>query len=343
MLEKTENLMSKTILWSFRFTQNLAAVAALSFALTTSAQAAPLTAGAPILLENTHGRFDFLEVDAARRRLLLAHTGNKTLDVFDLETGRLVKSLPTGAAQDSAIDPKHGRYFAAVSAPPQMAIVDAEKLEVTGQVGLSGPADLMTFNAANGLAYVCNDESPELWVIDPESKKITTTVALAGKGMEGLVIGPQGGRLYQAVKDANALVVIDLQNNKVLETWATAPAQSPHGIALVPETQFILIAGGNGKLVMMNRSSGKVVADADIAARVDEIAYDTEPQTVYCASGQGKISVVSVSGEKLTSLGDVPGAAGCRIVVDPKTHVVWIAYAKGEQSFVQPFTPAKSQ
>lgn len=336
--------MSKISLLSFRFLQHLTATAALSVVLVPSAQTAPLTAGEPILLEQTHGRFDFLEVDMARRRLLLAHTGNKSLDVFDLETRRLVKVLPTGAAQDSAIDSKHGRYFAAVSAPPQMAIVDAEKLEVTGQVALSGPADLMTFNAANGLAYVCNDESPELWVIDPESKKITTTVTLAGKGMEGLVIGPRGGRLYQAVKDANALVVIDLQNNKVLETWATAPAQSPHGIALVPETQFILIAGGNGKLVMMNRSSGKVVAETDIATRVDEITYDPELHTVYCASGQGKISVVSVSGEKLTGLGEVPSAAGCHsIVVDPKTHVAWIAYAKGEESFVQPFTPAKSQ
>ena len=43
-----------------------------------------------------------------------------------------------------------------------------------------------------------------------------------------------------------------------------------------------------------------------------------------------------------TGLGDVADASGCHsIVVHPKTHVVWIAYAKGEESFVQPFTPGK--
>src|SRR5579883_2476038 len=334
--------MSKTSLRFFRFTQQLAAIAILIIASRSSVQSAALTPGEPILLEHLRGRFDFLEVDTARRRLLLAHTGNKSLDVFDLETRRLIKSLPTGAAQDSAIDSKHGRYFAAVSAPPQMAIIDAEKLEVTGQVALPGPADLMTFNAANGLAYVCNDESPELWVIDPQAKKIPATITLAGKGMEGVVIGPDAHRLFQAVKDANALVVIDLENNKVLETWPTAPAQSPHGVVLVPQTDFILIAGGNGKLAMMNRTDGKIVASADIAPRVDEITYDPELHIGYCASGQGKISVVSISGDKLTCLGEVPGPSGCHsIVVDPKTHVVWIAYAKGEESFVQPFTPGK--
>jgi DNA-binding beta-propeller fold protein YncE len=324
------------------FPKNLAALGAITLALTSSSPAVTLTAGDPILLEKTQGRFDFLEVDTARRRLLLAHTGNTSLDVFDLDARRLLKSLPTGAAQDSAIDAKNGRYFAAVSAPPKMAIIDAEKLEITGEVPLPAPADLMTFNEANGLAYVCNDESPQMWVIDPEAKKITTTITLPGKGMEGLVIGPRHGRIYQALKEANALVRINLADNKVLETWSTAPAESPHGIALVPETEYILVAGGNGKLVVMNRSSGKVVASADIAPRVDEIAYDPEVHTVYCASGQGKISTVSVAGEKLTSLGDVAGASGCHsIAVDPKTHVVWIAYAKGEESFVQPFTPGK--
>jgi DNA-binding beta-propeller fold protein YncE len=179
-------------------------------------------------------------------------------------------------------------------------------------------------------------------VIDPEAKKITTTITLPGKGMEGLVIGPRHGRIYQALKEANALVRINLAENKVLETWSTAPAESPHGIALIPETEFVLVAGGNGKLVMMSRSNGNVVSSADIAPRVDEIAYDPELHTAYCASGQGKISVVSVAGDKLTSLGDVPGASGCHsIAVDPKTHVVWIAYAKGEESFVQPFAPGK--
>src|SRR5437879_969939 len=114
-------------------------------ALALSANGAPLTAGEPILLEKTQGKLDFIRLDPGRRRLLLAHTGNKSLDVFDLESKRLLKSVPTGAAQDCAADVKNGRYYVSVSAPPKMIIIDAGKLEVTGEVPLPAAADLMTY------------------------------------------------------------------------------------------------------------------------------------------------------------------------------------------------------
>src|SRR5580765_5844791 len=160
--------------------------------------------------------------------------------------------------------------------------------------------------------------------------------------MEDLALDEQNKRLFQVVKGANALMAIDPSNNKVLETWSTAPATNPHGMALVPDSETVLVAGGSGKLALINRSSGKVVASADIAPRVDEMAYDPGLHTAYCASGQGKISVVRVAADKLTAVGDVPTTSGLKsIAVDTKTHSVWTAYAKGDQSFVQPFNPEK--
>jgi hypothetical protein len=89
----------------------------------------------------------------------------------------------------------------------------------------------------------------------------------------------------------------------------------------------------------MNRST-EVLASAEIAPRVDEVAYDPELHTAYCASGQGKISLVGLEAKNLNALGDIPSSQGCHsVAVDPKTHTVWIAYAKGEQAFAQPFTP----
>jgi DNA-binding beta-propeller fold protein YncE len=315
-------------------------LSALFLGLVLPAVAAPFTAGQPILLENTKGNFDFIRIDTNKHRLLLAHTGNKTLDVFDLDTKKLLKSVPTGAAQDAATDVKRGRYYAAVSAPPRMAIVDAETLEMRGEVPLSAAADLMTFNPANGLAYVCNDTAPELWVIDPEAKKILTTITFKGKGMEDLAFDPSCKRLFQVLKTGNGLFVVDPASNKIVESWTTDPATGPHGIAIVPEADLLLAAGANGKLALVNRSSGKLVASADIARSVDEMAYDSELHLAYCASSNGRISVVALEGEKLNAVETLNGG-GKSIVVDPKTHTVWNAYSKGGQSFVQPFTPGK--
>lgn len=320
--------------------QSAVRVAGLFLTLALHAFGAPLTAGDPILLENTKGNFDFIRIDTARHRLLLAHTGNKSLDVFDLDSKKLLRSVPTGAAQDAATDIKRGWYYASVSAPPRMAIVDAEKLEMIGEVPLPAAADLMAFNPENGLAYVCNDTAPELWVIDPEAKKILTTITFTGKGMEDLVFDPTYKRLYQVLKTGDGLFALDPSNNKIVETWTTAPATGPHGVALVPEANLLFAAGANGKLALINRSTGKVVANADIAPRVDEMAYDSQLHLAYCASSQGKISVVALDGEKLRVVGTVT-AGGKSVVVDPRTHTVWNAYTKDGQSFVQPFTPSK--
>jgi hypothetical protein len=307
----------------------------------SQAQAALLRPGAPILLEKTSGKFDFIRIDTAKRRLLLAHTGNKSLDVFDLESRRLIKSVPTGAAQDVAIDSKESRYFVAVSAPPQLVTVDAVKLERTGDVPLPAAADLATFNESNGRVYVCNDTAPELWVVDPKTKKIASTITVSGSGMEDLAFEPGFKKLFQVVKGNNTVVVIDSANSKVVESWSTAPATNPHGMAMVPDADTLLVAGGSGKLALISRTNGKVLASAEIENRVDEMAYDPELHLAYCPGGSGNISVVRVEPEKLVVLESVSGAAGRSIVVDPKTHTVWMASSQGDQSFVQPFAAAR--
>jgi DNA-binding beta-propeller fold protein YncE len=326
----------KTILAS-----TLICVAALSLNAQTGAPTPPLTAGEPIPLPGTQGGYDFIRIDTAANRLLLGHEGNKSFDVFDLGTRKLLKVVPTSTAQDVAVDVKRGCYYVSGNDPARMVIVDSTKLEVTGEVPVPANTDLIGFNPMTGLVYECNDTAGELWVIDPAAKKIVTIIKLDGAGVEDLAFDPEYKHLYQTVKGKNTIAVIDPASNKVLAAWPCAPDKGGHGIAVVPESNGLLVACA-GKLVLFDRSSGKVAATAVTGGRVDEMAYDPGLHVAYCASRQGAISVVTVEAGKLTALGDVPDEAGTGdIAVDPKTHTVWIAYKKGDQCFVQPFTPTK--
>jgi tricorn protease-like protein len=149
-------------------------------------------------------------------------------------------------------------------------------------------------------------------------------------------------RLFQAMKTGNTIEVVDVETKKVTDHWTTEPAQSPHGIAAVTEINAILVAGGNGKLVMMSQKDGHLIFAVDIAEHVDQIAYDAQMHRLYAASGKGKISIVGVERWALTNLGEVNSSEGAHsIAIDTHTHTVWIAYAKGEASFVQPFKVGK--
>jgi hypothetical protein len=44
----------------------------------------------------------------------------------------------------------------------------------------------------------------------------------------------------------------------------------------------IFVAGGNGKLAVIDTQSGKITGSTDIVTKVDQIAFDPAKQFVYC-------------------------------------------------------------
>jgi DNA-binding beta-propeller fold protein YncE len=132
---------------------------------------------------------------------------------------------------------------------------------------------------------------------------------------------------------------LDLKTEKVAAKWSTSPVDNPHGMAMVPGTDQVLIVGGTGKLGLFDLSSGQIVGTVDVSPKVDEIAYDPILQRVYCASGLGTMSVIGLDHNTLASLPPLTISPGVHsIAVDPQTHAIWIAFAKNDRSYVQAFT-----
>lgn len=290
----------------------------------------------PVAIPQSHGGIDFLEVDQQRSRLLIPHAGNGTLDVFETKSGKFLKFIPTGAAQDVAIDPNGQKYYAAVSKEKQLVCIDAKTLEVTDKIPLSGPADILAFDPKTDTAYIGHDDAAEVWAVDVHHKNSIAAIPIP-EGPEGIVFDQERERVYANAKSGDVVVVINTSSKRVVATWPTAPALKPHGSAFDSKSNRLFVAGGNGKLVAIDVTSGKVVSSANIAPRVDEIAYDAGRNRIYCASGAGILSVVDATGD-LKFLGDIPTPEGAHsVAVDQNTHGIWIAYSEGKAgpSFIQ--------
>ena len=271
--------------------------------------------------------------------MLLGHEGNKSFDVFDVAIQKAPEVIPTPARTyaRTALAPLTPKLAVVIyvsgNDPSRMVIVDSTNLKSPAK---SPPREHRShrLQSQTGLVYECNDTAGEVWVIDPAAKKIVTTIKLDGSGVEDLAFDPEYKHLYQAVKGKNTIAVIDPASNKVTDAWPLAPDKGAHGIAVVPDSNGLLVACAS-KLVLLDRSTGKVTATVPTGARVDEMTYDPGLHIAYCASRQGNISVVSVEADKLKSLGDVPDETGTGdITVDPKTHTVWIAFKKGGECFI---------
>lgn len=313
------------------------ALIGLLVASLSASAAAPLKAESPLALSGKVGRFDFMEVDTARHRLLAAHKGAGTLEVVDLKSGKALSAVPVGQVQGLAVDRKSDTYVLGDEEEHKVVFVSAKTLKQVGEVSVSGPVDAVAVDSKNGMAYADEDDGSHVWVIDVKGRKLVATIEIPGVP-EFVAYDPKTDRIYQNIKNKDSVVVINPQTNKVEAEWPTAPATGPHGAAVDSKAGHLFVAGHNGKLVMIDLNTGHIVSQADIASGTDQIAFDETSKTIYCAS-KGFISVVKVENAGLEALDNVPDHAGAHtLAVDAKSHSVWISYADDKHSYLQRYT-----
>jgi DNA-binding beta-propeller fold protein YncE len=310
------------------------------YSIAAADQPVNLQPAASIELPDSKGPFDFLQIDAKRNRLLAAHQKDGTADYFDLAKNKLIARIKLGAAVDHAVDATSTVYFVSVTDQQRVALVDAASLKELKSIKLGGPTDRIMFEPNNHLVYVTHDDGSNVWVIDPATAKVIGSVEIPGVP-EYMVYDASTDRIYLNIKDANVVAVIDPNTQTTVAKWSTAPAESPHGLALDAATRRVFVAGGNGKLVAIDTSSGKVTGEAAIADKADQIAFDPARQVVYCAA-PGRITLVSTSGSSIAPAGEIRTALTAKnVAVDPHTGAVWTTYTDGKSSFAKSWVPTK--
>ena len=310
------------------------ALALLAFQ--AQADTAPLTAQTPIQVSSEAKRFDLVQVDSDKHRLLAAHSQAGTLTVIDLDTGKLEHEVPadekvSGVAMDAA----DGKYFA--GGLHGVAVIDSKTLEKTGFIATTGPTDDMAFDPEGGRLYVTHDDGTELWVMDAKKDAIAGHIDLPGVP-EIMAMDAAAHRLYLNIKDKNEVAVIDLAKGAVTATWPVAATDSPHGLVLDARAGRLYVAGHSPAISVLSLD-GKSLTGINIGdGRVDQIAFDAGTGRLYIPSSGRLVAVDTAKG---TVLGEVAIPKGTHsVAVDPKTHLVWIVYADDKASYAQAFAPA---
>jgi len=320
--------------------RTMTAVLTLGFAIAAWAAEGGLAwpTVASIEIPKSSGKFDFLRIDSNRHRLLAAHEKDGTSDFIDLQKHTLITRVKVGAAVDTAVDTDSKFYYVSVQEGERVAVLDAATLKEVNSIKMAGPTDAIIYEPKNRRVYVTHDDGTDVWVIDPQTAKVVASISVPGVP-EFMVYDQSADRIYLNIKNKDVVAVIDPSANKVVAQWPTAPATQPHGLAADTANHRIFSAGANGKLVAIDTASGSVTGSVDVAAKVDQIAFDAAGGLVYCA-GTGKMSVVRATGGKLSLLGDLTTAATARnVAVDPATRAVWTTYTDGKSSFAKGWSP----
>jgi len=320
-----------------------AAVVVVAVVVRTSsgADAPPaLAPQTPILVQRAPGTFDYLEVDDKYRRLLVAHTGSRTLDIIDLNNNNVLRQEAVGEGHGIAVDVKDGKYFVGTSRQAFVVVLGRKFMVKDDQIPTGGPIDAIAFDPKNGMLYADRFSDNQVVIINAKTNKVYWNMPVGGGVLEYIVYDPVSDRIYQNVESTGDVLVIDPNANRLIASWSAAPATQLHGLAVDGATHRLFTAGDNGKLSVMDTTTGAVIATVDIPASVDQIAFDAGRKRLYCASGIGLLSVIQETDAGAEHVADIPVPRRTHsVAVDPTTHAVWIAYGADDNDYVLKLVP----
>jgi DNA-binding beta-propeller fold protein YncE len=298
----------------------------------------PLIAVSPPHTVPIFSGFDYVTVDAQRRRVYAAHTGSEALLVVDADSGAVLGQVRVGPMHGVAVDPATGHVFTGNGTDQSVAEIDPVALTVLRTADVAGNVDAIAYDPATGHIYADEDEGTHVYVVDAKSMKSIGTVDIPGHKPEYLAVDPATHDLYQNITDLREIAVIDPATLKVKRTIQTPAIVGNHPLQFDAAYGHLLVGGQNGTIAAYD-TTGKLVGTVAIQPRVDQCSLNQTTHELACA-GSGMLTVVrDVPSGPPVVVSQTTVAKGAHTVgADPKTGRFWIVWAQPDGDFVQGFS-----
>jgi len=294
----------------------------------------PLLPVAPPVAVPGGAGFDYVTVDAARRRVYAAHGAASSLLIVDADTGAVLKQVTVGRMAGVAVNDATGDVYTGDGDDQAVSEVDPVAGVVVHRVAVDGHVDAIAYDPDLGRIYADEDDGNRIFVIDSKTFKQIGVVALPGHHPEYLAIDPKTHEIYQNIASDNEFVVVDPTSLKVTRTVATPELTNNHPLQYDAGYGHIL-TGGSGKISVYT-PAGVLLSTLDVPARFDQCSLDQGSHVLACAGG-GKVALISTNAAgHATLLAEADGPKGNHTIgIDAKTGAVWTPYGtRGGDAFI---------
>lgn len=295
----------------------------------------PFVPPQPVTTSAKHG-FDYVTVDAQRRRVYAAHGGNRSLLIVDADTGKVLGQVHVGPMAGVAVNAATGHVYTGDGDGKALSEVDPVSMKEVHRVSVDGPVDAIAYDAQLHRIYGDEDDGTRIFVIDSRTFKQIATIALPGHKPEYLVVDPKTHIVYQNIATNSEIAVIDPTTLKVVRTIPTPEITNNHPLQFDVANRT-LIAGGGGHLSVYTLG-GKRLGTTTFP-RIDQCTLDQQRHDLACAGGGGVwLYSIPKSGAP-KQIGMVKISHGVHTVgIDEQTGRVWAVWGSPQGDHVQGFT-----
>ncbi len=295
----------------------------------------PLLPIAPPQAVPIYSGFDYVAIDARRRRVYAAHTASQALTIVDADSGRVLGQVRVGALHGVAVDPETGHVFTGNGTDDSISEVDPVAMKVLRSTDVGGSVDAVAYDPATGHIYGDEDDGTHIYVIDAKTMKSVGTVDLPGHKPEYLAVDPQTHDVYQNIADSSEYVVVDATTLKVKKTVPTPEIRGNHPLQYDAAHGHVLVGGQNGTVAVYDRA-GTLVGKVAVQQSVDQCSLDQRSHLFACA-GSGMVTLLRDNARGAPTLvAQTPVARGAHTVgLDEQSGAVWLVWAQSDGDYVQ--------
>jgi YVTN family beta-propeller protein len=158
--------------------------------------------------------------------------------------------------------------------------------------------------AARPKAYVGLFKDDAVAVIDTSQNRVVATVPVP-KGPHGLVVTPDGSKVYVSSDGASTVSVIDTATDKIVASIDVGP--NPHELAMSGDGRRVLVSAfGSSRSLVIDTATDRVAGEIAVP-QVHNGAISFDGSRAYVASQkQGEAALVILDLKTMTRAGAVP-------------------------------------
>lgn len=295
--------------------------------------------------------FDIGYVDQKTNRYYLADRSNKSVDVVDVITGKVIGQVPGFVGFDKSNDTAGpngvlviGNEAWAGDGDSSVKVIDLKTDTVVDTIKTGGKnrADEVAYDPEHHVFVVTNDadDPPFVTLISTETgHKVLSKVVFkdATDGIEQPIYYAPKGVFMMTIpqlngdKSAGGIALIDPLKGKVISVMKIADC-IPAGLARGPRNRLVIGCNAGGKksglkpvTLIVNADDGKVVATVPDIGAADEVAYSPKNGQYYIGARQmpGGAVLGVIDAETNTLLQSIPTGGNAHSVAssDVNGHV----------------------
>jgi DNA-binding beta-propeller fold protein YncE len=273
----------------------------------------PLILKQRIPLPQVSGGFNHHAADGKNRHVFLCASANKTVEVLDLTTGRIINSLQQ-KNRPAATCFTPGINILSVSCGDTVNLYDGDSFKELAVITMPSSIDELRCDSKTnqlfaGCMTISNYGIATIDLVQRKSLGITKSPP-----PQGFCLEDDGNRIFICSPKTDQVSIVDRNKSAVVDSIKLDDPKGGNPVAYDPATHRLFVGCRKpAKLLVLNTDNGKTIASVDMGMGTDDLSFDPINKRIYVACSQGVISVIQQdNADHFRNIADVPTASGAR-------------------------------